>query len=168
MASRKTAKQSKTASSQAPAKSAPNTEPEVKAEAATAEKVADNTIDNLTEEKKPEAAKAPIKESKAKTSRSSGKKTTTGKAPASSSGNNKTTPKKASAPSKAGVSQKTYFEIAGEQILMEDINERIRQAWLAEGHYPSRLKTIKTYLNIEERRAYYVINGKAENKFVEF
>ena len=33
MASRKTAKQSRTASSQAPAKSAPNTVPEVKAEA---------------------------------------------------------------------------------------------------------------------------------------
>ena len=51
---------------------------------------------------------------------------------------------------------------------MEDINERIRQAWLAEGHYPSRLKSIKTYINLEERRAYYVINGKAENKYVEF
>ena len=51
---------------------------------------------------------------------------------------------------------------------MEDINERIRQAWLAEGHSPSRLKSVKTYLNIAERRDYYVINGKAENKYVEF
>ncbi|MCR4658454.1 MAG: DUF6465 family protein [Lachnospiraceae bacterium] len=69
---------------------------------------------------------------------------------------------------KISASQETYFEIAGEQILMEDINERIREAWLAEGHHAGRLKSIKTYLNIEERRAYYVINGKAENKFVEF
>ena len=81
--------------------------------------------------------------------------------------------KKAPAPkapaAKASAStQETYFEIGGEQILMEDINERIRQAWLAEGHFPSRLRTLKTYLNLEERRSYYVINGKAENKYVEF
>ncbi len=69
---------------------------------------------------------------------------------------------------KISATQETYFEIAGEQILMEEINEKIRQAWLAEGHHASRLKSIKTYLNIEERRAYYVINGKAEDKYVEF
>ena len=80
----------------------------------------------------------------------------------------KTPAKKASAAKASTATQETYFEIAGEQILMEDINERIIQAWLAEGHFPSRLRTIKTYLNLEERRAYYVINGKAENKYVEF
>lgn len=80
----------------------------------------------------------------------------------------KATSKKSSNAAKPGAIQETYFEIAGEQILMEEINEKIRQAWLAEGHYPSRLRTIRTYLNLSERRAYYVINGKAENKYVEF
>ena len=75
---------------------------------------------------------------------------------------------KAPAAKVSASTQETYFEIGGEQILMEDINERIRQAWLAEGHFPSRLRTIKTYLNLEERRAYYVINDEAENKYVEF
>ena len=96
------------------------------------------------------------------TSRSASKKAPA-KAPAKKAPATKAPAAKASAST-----QETYFEIGGEQILMEDINERIRQAWLAEGHFPSRLRTIKTYLNLEERRSYYVINGKAENKYVEF
>ena len=116
---------------------------------------------HLTEKKaqvkeKASSAKKTVTEKAAKAKESVKKSVSTGKAKAKE------------AVAKISASQETYFEIAGEQILMEDINERIRQAWLAEGHYPSRLKSIKTYLNIEERRAYYVINGKAEDKYVEF
>ena len=66
------------------------------------------------------------------------RKTTLMKAPAKSPAKNKAT-EKASAPAKAGVSLETCFKIAGEQILMEEINEKIRQDWLSEGHFPSRL-----------------------------
>ncbi|MCR5823852.1 MAG: DUF6465 family protein [Lachnospiraceae bacterium] len=108
----------------------------------------------VAEEVTGSGAKSPVEK---KTTRRTSEKTST-----------KASDKKASASKASTATQETYFEIAGEQILMEDINERIRQAWLAEGHFPSRLRTIKTYLNLEERRAYYVINGKAENKYVEF
>ena len=60
------------------------------------------------------------------------------KAPAKSPAKNKAT-EKASAPAKAGVPRETYFEIAGEQILMEEINEKIKQDWLSEVNFPSRL-----------------------------
>ena len=122
------------------------------AEKKTTRRASGKTSTKASDKKQP--TKAPAKKS---ASENSEKKAAT-KAPA----------KKASAAKASTATQETYFEIAGEQILMEDINERIRQAWLAEGHFPSRLRTIKTYLNLEEHRAYYVINGKAENKYVEF
>ena len=73
------------------------------------------------------------------------RKTTLMKAPAKSPAKNKAT-EKASAPAKAGVSLETCFKIAGEQILMEEINEKIRQDRLSEGHFPSRLRSNKTCL----------------------
>ncbi len=37
----------------------------------------------------------------------------------------------------------------------------------ADGHRPGNIKVLQVYLNLNERRAYNVINGKPENKFVE-
>ncbi len=62
----------------------------------------------------------------------------------------------------------TYFEKDGEQVKIEDITERIKQQYKDEGHRIGAIKSLKTYLNVEERRAYYVVNGKAEDKYVEF
>ena len=156
------------------------------AEEKTTRRTSGKTATKSTEKKHPSSA--PSKATKAKdTAKTSADKAAakeitasttakTEKAPAKKSASERTEKKastkapakKASAAKASTATQETYFEIAGEQILMEDINERIRQSWLAEGHFPSRLRTIKTYLNLEERRAYYVINGKAENKYVEF
>ena len=44
---------------------------------------------------------------------------------------------------------------------------RIQEAYKADGHRVSAIKSLKTYLNLEERRAYYVINDKAEGKYIE-
>lgn len=35
-----------------------------------------------------------------------------------------------------------------------------------DGHRPSNIRSLQVYVNLEERKAYYVINGKAEGKFV--
>ena len=167
MAQKKSTKPSRTKASKVPAEDFAKKEAEIKADASSASVVVDNILDKLTEEIEETTAKAASTASQVKEKAAAAKKTVTEKASKA-----KDTVKKdissAKETAKATASQETYFEIAGEQILMEDINERIRQAWLAEGHYPSRLKSVKTYLNIEERRAYYVINGKAENKYVEF
>jgi len=68
----------------------------------------------------------------------------------------------------AEVIQETYFELDGNQFLVEEINNRVKEAYKAEGHYLSAIKSLKIYLNLAERRAYYVVNDKPENKFVEF
>ena len=198
MAQKKSTKPSRTKASKAPVKEPVKKEAEIKTDAASAPAAVDNTPDKLTEEKesaaKETAATTPSKSSQVKEKATAAKEAVTEKASKAkeavterASKAKETVTEKASKAkktvkkdissaketakakiAKAAASQETYFELAGEQILMEDINERIRQAWLAEGHYPSRLKSIKTYINLEERRAYYVINGKAENKYVEF
>ena len=61
-----------------------------------------------------------------------------------------------------------YFEYNGEQILSEELVGRIQEAYKNEGHRISSIKTLRVYINPDERKAYYVINDKAEGKFVEF
>lgn len=64
--------------------------------------------------------------------------------------------------------QEVFFEYNGDQILAEDIVERIKNTYKEEGHRISSIKSLRVYINPQERRAYYVINDKAESKFVEF
>ena len=64
--------------------------------------------------------------------------------------------------------EEVFFELNGEQFLSNTIVERIKEEWKNEGHRISSIKTLRVYVNLEERNAYYVINDKAENKFVTF
>lgn len=63
--------------------------------------------------------------------------------------------------------QEVYFEFDQKQIEANQVVKKIEEAFKAEGHQIGRIKDLKVYINPEESRAYYVINGKAENKFVE-
>ena len=129
-----------------------------------------------TEVKAEAAAKAPAKKTAAKkaaTKKTATKKTTakaekpaadTKKADTKAKVETKSKPAK-----KAEVSSTThFFEIDGEQISTADIEERIREAYKAEGHRIGNMKDVSVYYNFAERRAYYVVNGKPEDKFVEF
>ena len=49
----------------------------------------------------------------------------------------------------------------------EAIRVKVEEAYKADGHRPGNIKSMQVYLNLDERRAYYVINGNPENKFVE-
>ena len=60
-----------------------------------------------------------------------------------------------------------FFEIDGTQVCAEKVCEKIQKAWVAEGHKASELKSLKTYYNFAERKAYYVINDEPAG-FVEF
>ncbi|MCQ2507512.1 MAG: DUF6465 family protein [Dorea sp.] len=64
--------------------------------------------------------------------------------------------------------QETFVEFDGEQVLVEEIVAKIKEAYKAEGHRVSSIKSLRTYVNLYERKAYYVINEKPEDKFVEF
>lgn len=62
----------------------------------------------------------------------------------------------------------TYFEFNGIQINSDEIIKRAREAYLAEGNSLDDVKSVKIYINANERRAYYVVNDQVESKFIEF
>lgn len=106
-------------------------EPEKKA---AAEKAVEKKTEEKAAEKKPAAKKA-----------AAGKKR--GRKPAAE--------KKA-----AEKVEEVYVQFAGEELLTKEVLERAKQAYVAEGHRESSIKSIRLYIKPEEHMAYYVINEK--------
>jgi len=95
-------------------------------------------------EVKEEAKKAPAKKEPAK------------KAPAK-----KATPVKAA---KAEIKTALYVQFAGNEVTEADIIDKVKAAYVAEGHKESAIKEINLYVKPEEYAVYYVINDKAIGK----
>lgn len=95
-------------------------------------------------EVKEEAKKAPAKKEPAK------------KAPAK-----KATPAKAA---KAEIKTALYVQFAGNEVTEADIIDKVKAAYVAEGHKESAIKEINLYVKPEEYAVYYVINDKAIGK----
>ena len=66
------------------------------------------------------------------------------------------------------VEQEFYVEFNNEQILYQNITDKIKEAYKNEGHRVSSIKKLQVYMNISQRKAYYAINDKHEGKFIEF
>lgn len=64
--------------------------------------------------------------------------------------------------------QEVYIEYADDQILTEELIDRIKETYKNEGHRIGAIKSLRVYISLEDRKAYYVINDKAEGKFIEF
>ena len=118
----------------------------VKAEVKTEIKT-ETTVPKAEEVKaevKAEAKKAPAKKEPAK------------KAPAK-----KATPVKAA---KAEIKTALYVQFAGNEATEADIIDKVKAAYVAEGHKESAIKEINLYVKPEEYAVYYVINDKAIGK----
>lgn len=75
----------------------------------------------------------------------------------------KTTAKKTGRKPKAKPVEKVeeiYVQFAGQELLTKEVLERAKQAYIAEGHRESSIKSIRLYIKPEEHMAYYVINEK--------
>ena len=134
-------------------------------------------------EEKPVAKEEEKKEISKSTEKPAEKKAAPAKkaAPKTSSASKKTAPAKKAAPAKKPATRRTaakstevptfdtFLEYNGDQINVspEQIRARIEEAYKADGHRPGNIRSLQVYLNLDERRAYYVINGNPENKFVE-
>lgn len=114
----------------------------VKAEVKT--EIKTETTVPKAEEVKAEAKKAPAKKEPAK------------KAPAK-----KATPAKAA---KAEIKTALYVQFAGNEVTEADIIDKVKAAYVAEGHKESAIKEINLYVKPEEYAVYYVINDKAIGK----
>ena len=80
----------------------------------------------------------------------------------------KATVKKTAVKAKAKISaakdnatSKVYVQYAGNEVLAKDVLERAREAYIAEGHSASGIKSIQVYIKPEENAAFYVINNNA-------
>lgn len=127
-----------------------------------------------TETVKTEPVKTTVKTVQPKESKPAAKaaekpvaKTTAKETKATAKTTKKTTARKAAKKPVEKITE-VYFEYNGEQILSEELVGRIQEAYKNEGHRISSIKTLRVYINPDERKAYYVINDKAEGKFVEF
>lgn len=54
-----------------------------------------------------------------------------------------------------------YVQFAGEEYAVQDVMEKAKAAYVAEGHRACAIKSVRLYIKPEERKAYYVINEKA-------
>lgn len=139
----------------------------------TTAKVAATTVEAAVAAKKTET---PVAAEKKTTEKESAKKVEAKKAPAKRGRKPGSTVKKADkATKKSGKKAapaeritQVHVQIDGrDDIVTNDIINKIEEAYKAEGHRVSTIKDLQVYLNVGEGKAYYVINGKAEGKFVE-
>ena len=54
-----------------------------------------------------------------------------------------------------------FVQFAGEEFVVEEVMEKAKAAYVAEGHRACAIKSVRLYIKPEERKAYYVINDKA-------
>ena len=93
-------------------------------------------------------------ETKAAETKTAAKKDTTKKATAAKK---ETTAKKAPAAKKEATVD-VFVQFAGNQVSYASVEERVKAAFVAEGHRASSIKNLKIYIKPEENAAYYVIN----------
>ena len=94
------------------------------------------------------------KTTKAAETKTAAKKDTTKKATAAKK---ETTAKKAPAAKKEATVD-VFVQFAGNQVSYASVEERVKAAFVAEGHRASSIKNLKIYIKPEENAAYYVIN----------
>ncbi len=89
------------------------------------------------------------------------KKTPAKKEPAKKAPAKKATPAKAA---KAEIKTALYVQFAGNEVTEADIIDKVKAAYVAEGHKEAAIKEINLYVKPEEYAVYYVINDKAIGK----
>ena len=106
--------------------------------------------------------KAPVVEEKAvETAPAADEVVTEKKKPGRKPGSkNKSTATKAEA-KKVEKKDEVFVQFAGEEYSVEEVMEKAKAAYIAEGHRAAAIKSVRLYIKPEERKAYYVINDKA-------
>ena len=76
----------------------------------------------------------------------------------------KKAPAKKATPAKAEIKTALYVQFAGNEVTEADIIDKVKAAYVAEGHKESAIKEINLSVKPEEYAVYYVINDKAIGK----
>ena len=63
--------------------------------------------------------------------------------------------------------QETIIQYQGADVVVaENLVDRVKDAYKNSGHRVGNIKSLRIYVNVEERKAYYVINDKADDSAV--
>ncbi len=103
--------------------------------------------------------KAPVVEEKAVETTPAVEEVVTEKKPGRKPGSKNTAAKTET--KKVEKKDEVFVQFAGEEFVVEDVMEKAKAAYIAEGHRASAIKSVRLYIKPEERKAYYVINDKA-------
>lgn len=58
------------------------------------------------------------------------------------------------------------IQYMGDEILIEDLEKRVKQIWKEGGKLAKDLITLEIYLKVEENKCYYVINKTVTGDFI--
>ncbi len=165
----------KTTTSKAPVAKAAETAKTTATAASTAAKPAASTAASTAAKpaaKKAPAKKAPAKKTAAKpAAKKAPAKKTAAKPAAKKAPAKKTTTKRGRKPgSKNKVVesvQETIIQFQGADVVVaENLVDRVKEAYKNSGHRVGNIKSLRIYVNVEERKAYYVINDKQDDRNV--
>ena len=106
--------------------------------------------------------KAPVVEEKAVEVAPAVEKVVTEKKPGRKPGStNKKTAAAKTEEKKVEKKDEVFVQFAGEEYGVEEVMEKAKAAYVAEGHRAAAIKSVRLYIKPEEKKAYYVINDKA-------
>lgn len=57
-----------------------------------------------------------------------------------------------------------YIQYQGIEVSTDDLVDKVKKAYVADGHRKSSIKDVRVYIKPEEGCVYYVINGKSAGK----
>lgn len=127
----------------------------VKAEAVkkTVEKAAPVATEEFKQEKIAETVKAePVEE------KTEEKKAVVKKEAAKKETEKKTPVKKVAEKKAAVVKEEIFVQFGNQEVYAADVVERVKNAYIAEGHTAESIETVRVYIKPEENMIYYVVN----------
>lgn len=127
----------------------------VKAEAVkkTVEKAAPVAAEEFKQEKLAETVKAEPVEEKKEEKKTVAKKETEKKVAEKKAPVKKTAEKKA-----AVVKEEIFVQFGNQEVFAADVVERVKNAYIAEGHTAESIEKVRVYIKPEENMIYYVVN----------
>lgn len=66
---------------------------------------------------------------------------------------------KAPAAKKTAVNEEIYVQFGNNEVLTKDIVEKVKKAYVAEGHKADAIQDVRVYVKPEENMVYYVVNN---------
>ena len=111
--------------------------------------------DTKTASKKGTSTKSPVVKDETVVKAEEPKKETVKKAPAK-----KTVKKPVVKKKETEKVEEIYVQFQAMEFTTKDVMDKAKQAFVAEGHRESSIKSIRLYIKPEESMAYYVINDK--------